>query len=43
MDFLSNGFKIEVIIPTNASGGTYIYMAFAEQSFCNFYWNTNTC
>jgi Concanavalin A-like lectin/glucanases superfamily/SPRY domain len=30
-DFLSNGFKPRSVgTPTNASGGTYIYMAFAE-------------
>jgi hypothetical protein len=38
VDFLSNGFKIRGNNNiTNASGGTYIYMAFAEQSFRNFY------
>ena len=31
MDLLSNGFKIRTsAVSTNASGGTYIYMAFAE-------------
>jgi hypothetical protein len=31
-DFLSNGFKIRTISGArNASGGSYIYMAFAEQ------------
>ena len=34
MDFLSNGFKIrESATWINASGGTYIYMAFAEAPF----------
>ena len=34
MDFLSNGFKLRVISTArNASGGTYIYMAFAENPF----------
>jgi hypothetical protein len=33
-DFLSNGFKIRSTNnPENASGGTYIYMAFAENPF----------
>jgi len=33
-DFLSNGFKLRVTTSDyNASGGTYIYMAFAEQPF----------
>jgi len=33
-DFLSNGFKIRVTTSDyNASGGTYIYMAFAEHPF----------
>jgi hypothetical protein len=32
MDLLSNGFKHRLTAgSTNASGGTYIYMAFAEQ------------
>ena len=34
MDFLSNGFKIRrSTAGTNASGGTYIFMAFAENPF----------
>ena len=34
VDFLSNGFKSRTTGPhRNASGGTYIYMAFAEQPF----------
>ena len=34
LDFLSNGFKTRSTGPSwNASGGTYIYMAFAEQPF----------
>jgi hypothetical protein len=34
MDFLSNGFKLRVTSTArNASGGTYIYMAFAENPF----------
>jgi hypothetical protein len=33
-DFLSNGFKIRSSgVWLNASGGTYIYMAFAENPF----------
>jgi len=33
-DYLSNGFKIRATFnDTNASGGTYIYMAFAENPF----------
>ena len=36
LDFLSNGFKIRNTSSSyNASGGTYIYMAFAEQPFVN--------
>jgi hypothetical protein len=36
MDILSNGFKIKSSDATfNASGGTYIYMAFAENPFKN--------
>ena len=36
VDFLSNGFKIrKTDIVMNASGGTYIYMAFAEAPFVN--------
>lgn len=36
LDFLSNGFKIRANrIDLNASGSTYIYMAFAEQPFVN--------
>ena len=36
VDFLSNGFKIRTALTgNNASGGTYIYMAFAEQPFVN--------
>ena len=35
-DFLSNGFKAKTTSTwINASGGTYIYMAFAEQPFVN--------
>jgi len=34
VDFLSNGFKISnTYTGLNASGGTYIYMAFAENPF----------
>ena len=34
LDFISNGFKIREDNPgMNASGGTYIYMAFAEMPF----------
>jgi hypothetical protein len=35
LDFLSNGFKIRSAPPDNVnySGGTYIYMAFAEHPF----------
>jgi hypothetical protein len=34
MDFLSNGFKLRLTSAAwNASGGTYIYMAFAEHPF----------
>jgi hypothetical protein len=32
-DFLSNGFKLRNTTVNNASGGTYIYMAFAENPF----------
>jgi hypothetical protein len=36
VDFLSNGFKMRLSnAPFNASGGTYIYMAFAENPFKN--------
>jgi len=36
LDFLSNGFKLRSSeATTNASGGKYIYMAFAENSFVN--------
>jgi len=36
IDFLSNGFKLRGTgVETNASGGTYIYMAFAEAPFVN--------
>jgi hypothetical protein len=36
MDFLSNGFKLRLTSAAwNASGGTYIYMAFAENPFKN--------
>jgi hypothetical protein len=38
IDFLSNGFKIRVgsaSAGSNASGGTYIVMAFAENPFKN--------
>ena len=35
-DFLSNGFKIRNNLnESNASGGTYIYLAFAESPFKN--------
>jgi hypothetical protein len=35
-DFLSNGFKLRYTNGNfNASGGTYIYMAFAENPFKN--------
>jgi len=35
-DFVSNGFKIrDTASGHNASGGTYIYMAFAENPFKN--------
>jgi hypothetical protein len=34
LDFLSNGFKIQqTYLDQNASGGTYIYAAFAESPF----------
>jgi len=35
VDFLSNGFKVRNATygETNASGGSYIYLAFAEQPF----------
>jgi hypothetical protein len=34
MDILSNGFKRrDTNVDVNASGGTYIYLAFAEQPF----------
>ncbi len=34
MDWLSNGFKLRTTSTTwNTSGGTYIYMAFAEHPF----------
>ena len=34
VDYVSNGFKIRnTNVNWNASGGTYIYMAFAEQPF----------
>ena len=34
VDFLSNGFKLRcTTLAENASGGTYIYMAFAEVPF----------
>ena len=36
VDFLSNGFKMRnAYTSANASGGTYIYMAFAESPFTN--------
>ena len=37
VDFLSNGFKWRANLPneTNASGQTYVYMAFAENPFKN--------
>ena len=36
ISFLSNGFKLMATgTPTNSSGGTYVYMAFAEQPFVN--------
>jgi hypothetical protein len=31
--FVSNGFKVRSTSAINASGGTYIYMAFAENPF----------
>jgi hypothetical protein len=35
-DFLSNGFKLRTsVVDSNASGGTYIYAAFAENPFKN--------
>ena len=35
-DFLSNGFKVRGSLTSwNASGGTYIFMAFAETPFRN--------
>jgi hypothetical protein len=33
IDNLSNGFKCRSATVTNASGGTYIYAAFAENPF----------
>ena len=33
IDFLSNGFKVRGTVDPNVSGGTYIYMAFAETPF----------
>jgi hypothetical protein len=33
VDFLSNGFKQRASSNGNASGGTFIYMAFAESPF----------
>ena len=42
-DFLANGFKIRQDGTTvNASGGTYIYMAFAEKSGNTPYQTENT-
>jgi len=35
IDFLSNGFKLRGTNTHNDSGGTYIYMAFAESPFVN--------
>jgi len=36
ISFLSNGFKLMATgTPTNSSGGTYVYMAYAEQPFVN--------
>ena len=36
LDINSNGFKIRINdVGTNATGGTYIYMAFAENPFKN--------
>jgi hypothetical protein len=36
IDLLSNGFKMrDTFAARNASGGTYIYMAFAENPFKN--------
>jgi hypothetical protein len=36
LDILSNGFKLRgTQAETNESGGTYIYMAFAESPFVN--------
>ena len=43
MDLLSNGFKIRTsAVSTNASGGTYIYMAFAENPFVASNFNAAT-
>ena len=33
LDFLSNGFKLKATVRNNVSGGTYIFMAFAENPF----------
>jgi len=35
LDILSNGFKLRTTTSNNVSGGTYIYMAFAENPFKN--------
>lgn len=35
VDFLSNGFKLKATANGNASGGTFIFMAFAENPFRN--------
>ena len=36
IDLLSNGFKLRInAVAHNASGGTYIYLAFAESPFKN--------
>ena len=38
IDFLANGFKLRYSsTSTNQSGGTYIYMAFADQTSLNQY------
>ena len=43
MDLLSNGFKIRTsAVSTNASGGTYIFMAFAENPFVASNFNAAT-
>jgi hypothetical protein len=43
-DYLSNGFKLKTTDSAhNASGGTYIYMAFAEKSIRFINWCTSYC